>query len=98
MIDRQKLIGWILLLWSGGYIVYLLKARILVSGPPIERREWIYFFMSLGGLVLGSINVRMAAARARGQKFYKPDWLAPTPRPSSNDNDRSKSKKKKNKP
>lgn len=36
MIDRQKLIGWIILFWSGGYIIYLLKARLLVAGPPIE--------------------------------------------------------------
>ncbi|HEY1153397.1 MAG TPA: hypothetical protein VGE73_06050 [Pseudolabrys sp.] len=68
MIDRQKLIGWIILLWSGGYIFYLLKVRLLVVGPPIERREWIYLIMSLVGLVLGTLNVRMAAARLRGDK------------------------------
>jgi hypothetical protein len=72
MIDRQKLIGLILLAWSGGYIIYLLKARMFVAGPPIDRKEWIYFWFSLGGLILGTINVRMAAARLRGQKFYWP--------------------------
>jgi len=80
MMDRQKLIGWILVLWSGGYIVYLLKARILVSGPPIERKEWIYFILSFVGLVLGTINIRMAAARARGQVFYKPQSLTASKR------------------
>ncbi len=65
MIDRQKLIGWILLIWSVGYIVYMLKARLLIAGPPLERKEWIYFWMSFGGIILGTINVRMAAQRER---------------------------------
>jgi hypothetical protein len=63
--DRQKFIGWILLVWSVGYIVYLLKVRILADGPAIERKEWIYLWMSFGGILLGTINVRMAAARER---------------------------------
>ena len=74
MIDRQKLIGWIILFWSGGYIIYLLKARLLVAGPPIERREWVYLIMSLVGLVLGTLNIRMAAARLRGDKVV---WSKP---------------------
>ena len=44
MIDRQELIGWIILLWSGGYIFYLLKVRLLGVGPPLETppsRRWI---------------------------------------------------------
>ena len=65
MIDRQKLIGWIMIVWSVGYIVWMLKARLLVEGPPIERKEWIYFWMSFGGVFIGTINVRMAAARLR---------------------------------
>ncbi len=65
MIDRQKLIGWILVIWSVGYIVYMLKARLLIAGPPLERKEWIYFWMSFGGIILGTINVRMAAQRER---------------------------------
>jgi hypothetical protein len=65
VIDRQKLIGWILVIWSVGYIVYMLKARLLIAGPPLERKEWIYFWMSFGGIILGTINVRMAAQRER---------------------------------
>ena len=63
--DRQKLIGWIMIVWSVGYIAYLLKARLMIEGPPIVRKEWIYFWMSLGGIFIGTINVRMAAARER---------------------------------
>jgi hypothetical protein len=89
--DRQKLMGFILLAWSGGYIIYLLKARLFVAGPPIDRKEWIYFWFSLGGLILGTINVRMAAARARGQKFYWPS----RGEAAQNDNKKPGGKKKK---
>ena len=63
--DRQKLIGWAMIVWSVGYIVYMLKARLLVVGPPITHKEWVYFIMAFGGVFLGTINVRMAAARRR---------------------------------
>jgi len=92
MIDRQKLIGLILLVWAGGYLVYFMKARLFMAGPPIDRKEWIYFWFSLGGLVLGTINVRMAAARARGQKFY---WPSVGDKRAENDNRKPRGKKKK---
>ena len=63
--DRQKIVGWIMIMWSAGYILYMLKARLLIAGPPIERKEWVYFVMAFGGVFLGTINVRMAAARRR---------------------------------
>ena len=63
--DRQKLIGWIMIVWSVGYFVYRLKVRLLTAGPPLERKEWVYFVMAFGGAFLGTINVRMAAARRR---------------------------------
>ncbi len=62
---RQKFIGWILVVLSGGYIIYVLKARLLVVGPPFTHKEWVYFIMAFGGVFLGTINVRMAAARRR---------------------------------
>ncbi|MBV9556888.1 MAG: hypothetical protein JO254_07395 [Pseudolabrys sp.] len=63
--DRQKITGWILIAWAAVYILYFLKARLLIEGPPIEKKEWVYFWMAFGGLFLGTINVRMAAARRR---------------------------------
>jgi len=63
--DWQKIIGWILVLWSAGYILYVLKGRLLVSGPPLTPKEWVYFIMAFGGVFLGTMNVRMAAARRR---------------------------------
>ncbi len=63
--DRQRIVGWILVVWATGYIVYFLKARLLVVGPPIEHKEWVYFILAVAGVFLGTMNVRMAAARRR---------------------------------
>ena len=63
--NRQRLIGWILIVWSTGYIIYFLKARLFIVGPPIEHKEWVYFIVAFGGVFLGTMNVRMAAARRR---------------------------------
>ena len=93
MIDRQKLIGWIILAWSGGYIFYLLKARLLVVGPPIERREWVYLIMSLVGLVLGTLNVRMATARLRGDKVVWTKSVLNKPAANSNTPEKKSGKK-----
>jgi hypothetical protein len=67
--NRQKLIGWILVVASVAYIAYFLKTRLLVSGPVIEKKEWVQFAGSVVIFMLGTINVRMAAMRARGGRF-----------------------------
>jgi len=63
--DRQRLIGWVLVVWSAGYILYAIKTRLLEVGPPLAHKEWVYFIMAFGGVFLGTMNVRMAAARRR---------------------------------
>ena len=42
--------------------------RLFGVGPEISRKEWFYFFAMFGGLILGTINVRMAEMRERNQK------------------------------
>ena len=69
MISRQKLIGWILIIVSVAYIAYFLRVRALGTGPALDRKEWIYFILSFGGIMLGTINVRMAAMRERRQRW-----------------------------
>ena len=69
MIDRQKATGWILVIISAAYLLYFLKMRVLEPGPFLEKKEWVQLFASLIGIVLGTINVRMAAMRARGEKY-----------------------------
>ena len=44
------------------------RVRLLDVGPVVEKKEWVQFIGSLVILVLGTINVRMAAMRERRRK------------------------------
>ena len=68
MISRQKIIGWILVVVSVAYIAYFLKVRLFEPGPVLEKKEWVQFIGSFVTLMLGTINVRMAAMRERRRK------------------------------
>jgi hypothetical protein len=65
LISRQKIIGWILIIVSVAYIAYFLRVRLFAPGPVLEKKEWVQFIGSLVTLMLGTINVRMAAMRQR---------------------------------
>ena len=69
MIDRQKIVGWMLIGVGVAYIAYFLKVRLLVPGPVLEKKEWINFIGAFVGVFLGTINVRMAAMRERKGKL-----------------------------
>jgi len=68
VISRQKVVGWILVVFSVAYIAYFLRVRLLTDGPLIEKKEWVQFVGSFVILMLGTINVRMAAMRERRRK------------------------------
>ena len=68
VISRQKLVGWILIVVSAAYIAYFLRVRLFTPGPILERKEWVQFIGSFVILMLGTINVRMAAMRERRRK------------------------------
>ena len=68
MISRQKIIGWILIVVSVAYIAYFVKVRLFEPGPILEKKEWVQFIGSFVTLMLGTINVRMAAMRERRRK------------------------------
>jgi hypothetical protein len=68
MISRQKVVGWILIIVSIAFIAWFLRVRLLDVGPVVEKKEWVQFIGSLVILVLGTINVRMAAMRERRRK------------------------------
>jgi hypothetical protein len=68
-LGRQKRVGWLLIAVSVFYILYFLKGRLFVSGDPIMRKEWVYFVISFVGIMLGTINIRMAEMRERNQQF-----------------------------
>ena len=68
MIDRQKLVGWILVVVSAAFIAYFIKVRILEPGQAIETKEWVQFIGSIVVLMIGTMNVRLAAMRAARHK------------------------------
>ena len=51
---RQKRTGWLLIVISGGYLVWFLKVRLLTTGLPIEKKEWIYFAATGETVAIGS--------------------------------------------
>jgi hypothetical protein len=67
-VSRQKLVGWILIIVAGLYVVYFLKVRLLTAGPVIEKKEWVQFIGMIALLMIGTINVRMAAKRDQQRK------------------------------
>jgi hypothetical protein len=68
MISRQQIVGWILIVVSVAYIAWFLKVRLFEVGPVVEKKEWVQFIGSFVILMLGTINVRMAAMRERRRK------------------------------
>jgi hypothetical protein len=68
VIDRQRLIGWILIVVSTAFIAYFLKVRLFGTGPALEKKEWVQFIGSIVVLMLGTMNVRLAAMRERRRK------------------------------
>lgn len=65
MISRQKIVGWILIVVSAAYIAYFLRVRLFEPGPVVAGKEWAQVIGSLLVLMLGTINVRLAAMRDR---------------------------------
>jgi len=68
VIDRQKIVGWILIVVSTAFIAYFLKVRVLGSGPVLEKKEWVQFIGSIVILMIGTMNVRLVAMRERRRK------------------------------
>jgi hypothetical protein len=66
--DRQKITGWILVVVSIAFILYFLKVRLLGTGPVLEKKEWVQLIISIVVLVIGTMNVRLAARRAERRK------------------------------
>ena len=68
MIDRQKIVGWILIVVATAFIVYFLKVRLFGAGPLIEKKEWVQFIGSIVVFMIGTANVRLAAMRERRRR------------------------------
>jgi hypothetical protein len=67
-LGRQKRTGWLIIAVSVFYIVYFLKGRLFMPGEEIKTKEWVWFALSFAGIVLGTVNIRMAEMRERNQQ------------------------------
>ena len=66
--SRQKLVGWILIAVSVAYIAWFLRVRLLEPGPALVKKEWVHLIGSIVIFMLGTMNVRLAATRARQRR------------------------------
>ena len=53
---------------TAAYIAYFLRVRLIEPGPVLAGKEWVQFVGSFLVLMLGIINVRLAAMRAHRRK------------------------------
>ena len=68
MFDRQKVTGWILVVVSTAFILYFLKVRLFGTGPVLDKKEWVQFIISIVVLMIGTMNIRLAARRESRMK------------------------------
>jgi hypothetical protein len=54
--------------FSTAFVLYFLKVRLLGTGPALERKEWFQFIVSIVVLIIGTVNVRLAAQRTERRK------------------------------
>jgi hypothetical protein len=74
VIDRQKIVGWVLIVVSTVYIAYFLRVKAFSPGPILEKKDWVQFIGTIVTLMIGTANVRLAAIRAEKRKQNrKPD-------------------------
>jgi hypothetical protein len=69
LISRQKVVGWLLVVMSIGYLVYFWKVKLLGTGPALEKADWLRLIGFLVLLVIGTINVRLAAMREKNRNI-----------------------------
>jgi p-aminobenzoyl-glutamate transporter AbgT len=67
LISRQKIVGWLLIVMSLAYLVYFWKAKLLGTGPALEKADWLRAVGCLVLLVIGTINIRLAAMREKSR-------------------------------
>jgi hypothetical protein len=73
LISRQRVVGWLLIVMSIAYLVYFWKVKLLGTGPTLEKADWLRAIGCLVLLVIGTINVRLAAMRERNRNVRSPN-------------------------
>jgi hypothetical protein len=73
LISRQKVVGWLLIVMSIAYLVYFWKVKLLATGPALEKADWLRAIGCVVLLMIGTINIRLAAMRDRHRKLRSPN-------------------------
>jgi hypothetical protein len=66
--DRQKTVGWLMVIVTAVYLLYVLKTRMFTPGPPVTGKEWFHIITSVVVFMIGTANIRLAAQRERKHK------------------------------
>jgi uncharacterized protein involved in response to NO len=63
--NRQRVVGWILVIASAAYLLYFWRVKVMMPGPLLSGRDWFNLITALACLIIGVANVRLAAGRDR---------------------------------
>ena len=66
--NRQKIVGWILVIASAAYLAYFVRIRVLTPGPLLSGRDWFNLITAVAVLIVGVANVRLAARREQNRR------------------------------
>jgi hypothetical protein len=66
--NRQKITGWILVVVSAVYLAYFFRIKVMTPGPLLTRQDWFNLITAIAVLIIGIINVRLAAMREQNRR------------------------------
>jgi hypothetical protein len=66
--NRQKITGWVLVVVSSVYLAYFFRIKVMMPGPLLTRQDWFNLITAIAVLIIGIINVRLAAMREQNRR------------------------------
>jgi hypothetical protein len=65
--NRQRVTGWVLVTVSAVYLAYFWRIKVMNPGPLLTGKDWFNLITAVAVLIVGIINVRLAARRDQNQ-------------------------------
>jgi hypothetical protein len=65
--NRQRITGWVLVTVSAVYLAYFWRIKVMNPGPLLTAKDWFNVITAVAVLIVGIINVRLAARRDQNQ-------------------------------
>ena len=66
--NRQKITGWVLVIVSTVYLAYFFRIKVMTPGPLLTRNDWFNLITAVVVLIIGVINLRLAAMREQNRR------------------------------